>query len=77
MALDFNVEAIPPLVKTLVPTSLLFMLIKSSTQRPYLTGVEDTFSKLNLGYAPLHFPNMSKEKKSTMGSFIHKSSNLG
>jgi hypothetical protein len=28
--------------------------------------VEDGFSNLNLGYAPLRFPNLSEEEKSTI-----------
>jgi hypothetical protein len=28
--------------------------------------VEDDFSNLNLGYAPLRFPNLSEEEKSTI-----------
>jgi hypothetical protein len=33
---------------------------------PHPTGVEDGFSNLNLGYAPLRFPNLSEEEKSTI-----------
>ncbi|KAL3579863.1 hypothetical protein D5086_017698 [Populus alba] len=59
VALDFDVKVIPPLARTPAPAYLVFMLIRSFSQGPYLTGVGDAFSRLNLGYAPLHFPNTS------------------
>jgi hypothetical protein len=77
LASDSDVKMVPSLSRTPTLTSPLLMLTGSSSQGPYLMGMEDVFSKLNLGYAPLHFPNLSEEEINTMGSFFQESSTLG
>ena len=77
LASDSDVKMVPSLSKTLTPASPLLMLTGSFSQGPNLMGMEDVFSKLNLGYTPFHFPNLSKEEINTMVSFSQESSTLG
>lgn len=63
---DSDVEVVPSPTKTLTLANPVLMLIGFSSQGPHPTGVEDGFSNLNLGYAPLRFPNLSEEEKSTI-----------
>lgn len=64
--LDFDVEVVPSPTKTLTLANPVLIFTGFSSQRPHPMGVEDGFSNMNLGYAPLHFPNLSEEEKSTI-----------
>ncbi|KAG6786200.1 hypothetical protein POTOM_007795 [Populus tomentosa] len=64
--LNSKVEIIPLPHSCLAPTSPIYICLRSSSQAPLASRVEDIFSNLMLDHAPICFPTLNEKEKRVM-----------
>nr|TKS13995.1 hypothetical protein D5086_0000040690 [Populus alba] len=64
--LNSKVEIIPLPYSCLAPTSPIYICLRSSSQAPLASRVEDIFSNLMLDHAPICFSTLNEKEKRVM-----------